>query len=654
MKTQPLTAEFSRLGRARLDALNSTLPVDQPYLSRTGRATHGRALRAAGGVGAPAFALGRMEVAFATVTGVVVSACAAAVEDDPRLQSVLKALSRRARLLVAQPTAEEALQMALRGVNVAFDAERRSLDGSRRGLQPDDLQRIISALAASPPGTLLKLNLSHTRLCADGGSGAADAAQALAQAHLRVAALSALRLRGCELGDAGCVVICRALHHADATASARLTELALASNGLSERSARPLADAVRELPRLQALDLSYNPLGPDACALLCMAIVDGGGLVQSLSLASVGLDDPGTARVAAILAGTGAAVQRPSSVTELDLDGNAASDGGLAALLALAAPPVATLTSLRLSSNLVGHDGALALAAHLSALPSGPLRSLALANNPLGAAGCEAIATCLTTNTCLCDLTLSGAGGTPALIDRIGGATTRNRAAQRHASRQHTKALLRAASAQLADAGAEAPAAPPAAVAPTVRTAPAGAAAASAGVSSSSGRDASPSMPPLDSPSGITVDQIVPLAAEALSPPGRAATSPTGAGGGGTTDGEHAAMLMWPQAPSTPPDAPSPAKGVYTASGFDTPAALFYAAAHDQACASLPTAHPLSARFVPSFAPTGDLSAGVVRQRREVSNASERLSTCPCTCVGARERTHASRLCVYRLPLPDR
>ena len=56
---------------------------------------------------------------------------------------------------------KEVLQNALRGLPVALDSSRTSLDGSRRGLRTPDLMRVASCLQAVKPGTLRKLNLSH-------------------------------------------------------------------------------------------------------------------------------------------------------------------------------------------------------------------------------------------------------------------------------------------------------------------------------------------------------------------------------------------------------------------------------------------------------------------------------------------------------------
>ena len=366
-----------------------------------------------------------MEVAVAAGSAALFTACKAALDEHPELTSAVATTLKKLRsALTNERTSEDLLLAALRGLPVAFDAERRSLDASRRGLTPDNLRRLASSLQQVPSGTVLKLNLSHTPL--------AEVAPALAHAHLALSALSALRMRGCALTDAGVAPICRALHHADAAASSQLAELALASNGLTAASADALAAAVRELPTLQSLDMSYNPLGRAGCVAIGEALAEVRALT-CLSLASVGLDDEGCAALAEIISVV-------PSLSELDLDGNAASDGAVGALLGMASRSDA-LASLRLSANAIGTPGALAVAAHLVARPAGPLRSLSLSNNALGAAGGDALRAALRSNTAIAELSLTGTGATADTLVAVGDAIARNRAAQRRSAQLHTKSL---------------------------------------------------------------------------------------------------------------------------------------------------------------------------------------------------------------------
>ena len=355
----------------------------------------------------------------------VFSACVAAMRDRPEFTASL-ARSMRGLRSLASPSAADSLQASLKGLPIAFDSSRASLDGSRRGFRSVDIMRIASCLQAVPPGTVLRLNLSHTPF-------SIDAAAAFAVAHTMLSALCVLRLRGCDLGDGGAELICSALHHPAATASAPLNELALASNALGLSAAGAIAEAVRELPDLLTLDLSYNGLGSSGCVAIAEAIGEC-RMLQSLSLASVGLDDVGTVRLASALSTV--------PLAELDLDGNAASDAAMGALLGMAARS-GTLNTLRLSANAVGEAGAGALALHLTSRPSGALRTVALANNPLGAAGGEALTAAARANSMLVELSLVGAGLTSNQSADIQSSIERNRKAARHESRQQTRSLLR-------------------------------------------------------------------------------------------------------------------------------------------------------------------------------------------------------------------
>ena len=107
--------------------------------------------------------------------------------------------------------------------------------------------------------------------------------------------------------------------------------------------------------------------------------------------------------------------------------------------------------------------------------------------------------------------------------------------------------------------------------------------------------------------------------------------------GDDTPRGEAMGANAMPAVPTTPPDAPYHGAGAIADGGaggssadFDTPAVVF-ASAHAARMAQAQHARGggggggggtpgalSAAAFAPSFAPTGDLSAGVVRQRREL------------------------------------
>ena len=215
------------------------------------------------------------------------------MREDPAFAAAVRTSLRKVRGILYGPSAEDVLQSSLKGLPVALDPTRLSLDASRRGLQTQDVLLIVSALQMVPPGTIQRLNLSHTSL-------SMHAATELAGAHLALSALTALRLRGCSLRDGGVRLLCEALHDPSASASSQLSELALASNGLTSACASDIAAAVRELPALLTIDLSYNELG-NAC---CITIAESLGercVLQSLSLASVAVDDEGVTRLASAL-----------------------------------------------------------------------------------------------------------------------------------------------------------------------------------------------------------------------------------------------------------------------------------------------------------------------------------------------------------------
>ena len=521
-----------------------------------------------------------MEIALAAGCSAVFSAVSAALHDSPEFRKKLndKIAAVQALMPNAKPPPHMLLHAALGSLPVAVDADKRSLDGSRRGLKTEDLITIAQALQAAPPGTILKLNLSHTVV-------AKESASALGESHLALARLAALRMRGCNLGDHGVVPILRALHHPEAAASSRLTELALASNGLTAASAGELAHALRELPALLSLDLSYNALGPDGCALVAEALAER-RVLEALSLASTGLDDLGITRLAAALCDV--------PLGELDLDGNGASDSAVGALLGMAAGGM-PLSSLRLSANAVGAQGARAIAAHLTSRPGGPLRSLSLSNNPLTANGCEALRACLGSNQAITELALTGTGGAADCMTAIAESIARNRASQRQASRMPTKALLRAASASAASAASAASGSTASGQGAPTQTAARGA---------------------LDPSSAYSVQKAIPTEA-----------TPRGGQDGG--DAPPASAI--PAAPTTPADAPfSQQRQLASPTRFDTPAA-FASGFGVRADAAEPS-------FSPSFAPTGDLSVGVVRQRRQLflmPSGVAPLLLCACPCISS-------------------
>ena len=291
-----------------------------------------------------------MEIALAAGASALFSAATAAVNDNPELQKQInsKLASLRSLMPYAEPLPHDILLKALGTLPVAFDADKRSLDGSRpvgREYRDRRKRRRLRWHAHRSLAHAASRGLGRWRW----------ATRARAEA-------AAARLRSGDVGPRPS----RALHHPEAAASSRLTELALASNGHTPSIASRLADALRELPALLSLDLSYNPLGADGCVSIGEALSER-RVLQALSLASCALDDAGVTRLAASL--------KDVPLGELDLDGNSASDAAVGALLGMSNHGM-PLAALRLSANAIGQPGACALAAHLAARPGGPLRSL--------------------------------------------------------------------------------------------------------------------------------------------------------------------------------------------------------------------------------------------------------------------------------------
>ena len=135
-------------------------------------------------------------------------------------------------------------------VSVAGD----SLDGSRRGLKSAELALVTQYMLSPDTGhKLRKLNLSHTPLSEEVVSQLCEALKILPE-------LTVLRVRDCALRDVDAAAICDALHPPGVTRRRALVELAIASNDLGVESGKAIAAAVRELPALCHLDVSFNKL----------------------------------------------------------------------------------------------------------------------------------------------------------------------------------------------------------------------------------------------------------------------------------------------------------------------------------------------------------------------------------------------------------
>jgi hypothetical protein len=246
-----------------------------------------------------------------------------------------------------------------------------SLAGCRLGDAPTGF--LVGALRGHP--TLEALNLSA---CSIGPGGTTAVAAALQH--------DALPLRALRLSDNGVFAEgARALGIA-LRRNRSLASLTLASCGLGVAGGRSIAAALRHNRALRVLDLNGNRLTDEGAAAIAEALAAG---------AAAGARAAAAARALALAAAAAAA------------DAAEAAERG-AALLPLAPPAGAALTTLRLRHNGVGDVGCAALAAVLRLQPSPPLVELDLRLNAARGSGAEALAAALSGNATCTRILLSG------------------------------------------------------------------------------------------------------------------------------------------------------------------------------------------------------------------------------------------------------
>jgi hypothetical protein len=144
------------------------------------------------------------------------------------------------------------------------------------GLGADGVAAVINALSPSSKATITSLGLSHVGLTADNAATLAPALALLP--NLQELVLSNNR----DLGAAGVITLVNAL---SPLAKARLNILYLFNVGLTMDNAATLEPVLAQLPNLQKLSVSRNPL--DAAALTVLASFLGPSAVILHDLGSI-------------------------------------------------------------------------------------------------------------------------------------------------------------------------------------------------------------------------------------------------------------------------------------------------------------------------------------------------------------------------------
>ena len=229
----------------------------------------------------------------------------------------------------------------------------RELDVSDNAIGPSG----AAALALSPnAGAFRKLLLGRNSLGVHG-------VELLATSN-RFSSLERLDLSSNALGAAGAMAL------AASPLARRLEALELGDNGLGDTGLAALLGAAH-LAGLRTLGLAQNQLTPAGIALIGGGSVD----VQELDLSRNDVGEAGARAIAGLLGRL--------RLSTLRLNGCALGDGGVAAVLSVAAG----VEALEVSANGVGAGEALA------GVPlSGTLQRVDLSSNQLGARGVERLA----------------------------------------------------------------------------------------------------------------------------------------------------------------------------------------------------------------------------------------------------------------------
>lgn len=288
------------------------------------------------------------------------------------------------------------------------NAKVSSLTLSGNLIGDEGVHHLVNALKCRPQP--IALNLGGIGLTI---SGVRELSSALGDSDFHV---QGLLLSGNQLGDAGAVVLGRAL------SKSRAEWLDLSRNEIGPEGATALGKMLASHPRLLEFDLSTNPIG-DGASTIGEALKTN-AMLQTLDLTGCGIDAAGFTAL-------GKGLQKNLALTELSLASNAGGQGASAVLQALGLHPKLEILSLsnnalpavcfeaagkalavnknlrilEMKGNLCGDEGAMWLAQGLKS--NGYLQELDLGRNELRRTGAETMFQALTFNTSLEYLNLS-------------------------------------------------------------------------------------------------------------------------------------------------------------------------------------------------------------------------------------------------------
>lgn len=152
-------------------------------------------------------------------------------------------------------------------------------------------------------------------------------------------ALAELDLCNNQLGDGGLRALLQGLHGP----ASKVQKLSLQNCCLTEPACGALADALRALPALRELCLSYNPLGDPGLRLLCRGLLDPQCHIEKLQMEYCSLTAASCEALAEVL-------RTKRDLKELMVNSNELSEAGVRALCGGLADSACPLEALKLES----------------------------------------------------------------------------------------------------------------------------------------------------------------------------------------------------------------------------------------------------------------------------------------------------------------